>query len=426
MKNRRKLTRVGFVADESLNYFITIFVTTNFLGYITESLGVSDAHQGIISTITTLSLTAQLLAPLLSGRRVKGVVTVGMLLAHLAFLGVYLLPLFARNGVDNGLIVLLLIIFLAAGNFINNALTPSRIVWLMKSVDNGKRGRFTAFKEMVSLAGGVVVSLLLGVMADAFRDADGSPQSEYYVICAAVMGIMLALNAASLVISSEETPPPELSNRPKIEFSRLLGDSGLRKIIAVDLIWHVSQGVSVPFFASYLREDLEFNFTTITLLSIVTLVCRFAVSPIMGKIGDRRGFGVTMLICIGLKSVAFVGAALTAPGAARWAYVVYAAFSGFALAGVNSGLMNLVYDYVSPESRSCALGIKSAVGGIAGFLSTVAAGYLLELVQKNGGVSLWGALLSAQQLLSLVSLIALLILAVYLKTVIFRMKRTDK
>ena len=425
MKDKRKLTRVGFVADESLNYFITIFVTTNFLGYITESLGISDAQQGIISTITTLSLTAQLLAPLLLGRRVKRIVISGMLLAHLAFLGVYILPIFSGFGIDNGIIALLLIIFLAVGNFVNNALTPSRIVWLMQSVDNGKRGSFTAFKEMISLAGGVIVSLLLGVMADAFRDADGSPQSEYYVICAVAIGIMLALNVASLMISSEEASA-ELSDRPRFEPRRLLADSGVRRILAVDVLWHVALGVSTPFFASYLREDLAFNFTTITLLSIVTLVCRFAVSPIMGKIGDKRGFGVTMLICIGLNSVAFVGAALTAPGGARWMYVVYAAFSGFALAGVNSGLMNLVYDYVSPESRSSALGIKSAVGGIAGFLTTVAAGYLLELVQGHGGVTLFGASLTAQQILSLLSFAVMIILAVYLKTVVFKMKRVDE
>ena len=95
---------------------------------------------------------------------------------------------------------------------------------------------------------------------------------------------------------------------------------------------------------------------------------------------------------------------LTSPEYAKWMYIVYSCFFGFAMAGINSGFFNLVYDYVRPQDRAVAIGVKAAVGGSIGFASTLVAGGILNAIQENNGFNFFGANLYAQQLLSFVSL----------------------
>ena len=141
MKDKRRITRIGFVADESIDYFISLFVTSTFLGYLSDALGFNDAAQGIINTIPTLALAAQFFSMLLTGRRVKRLVTVCMVTNQLAFILLYMIPIFNIPLVLKSVIFVACLVF---ANVINNAIKPARLVWLMQSVDNDKRGSFTA------------------------------------------------------------------------------------------------------------------------------------------------------------------------------------------------------------------------------------------------------------------------------------------
>ena len=418
MENKRKITRIGFAAEEALNYFTTIFVTGTFLGYLLSALGFSDAAQGVINTVATLSYGAQLFALALSGRRVKRIVTVTMVLNQIAFIAVYLLPIF---NLDSGVKSALFVCFLIVGNLLNNSVSPARLVWLMRSVDNEKRGSFTAVKEMISLAGGVAVSMLLGNLADRFRSADGDPMAEYYIICAVALTVMSLLHTATLIVChedevSEEKIPIALAVRS------LFTNKNIAKIMVIDILWYVSLGISTPFYPSYLREELAMSFTLITVITTLGLVARILVSPLMGKIADKRSFAYSMTLSMLMQGVAFVGVVFTAPGANQWFYVIYSCFSGFAMAGMNSGFLNLVYDFVRPEDRAVAIGVKAAVSGGLGFAATLISGAALDKVQQMGGIQLFGCTVYAQQVLSLVSLGVIILMVLYMNTVVRKME----
>lgn len=421
MEKKRKMTRVAFAAEEALNYFITIFVTGTFLGYLLSALGFSDAMQGVISTVATLSHGAQLFALAITGKRVKRTVTVAMILNQIAFITVYLLPIF---NLDSGVKSAIFVCFLIVGNLLNNSVLPARLVWLMKSVDHDKRGSFTAVKEMISLAGGVVVSLALGFIADLFRSPDGTPTSEYYVICSLALIVMSVLHTVTLLVchdsDTDEKPIPI-----KVAVKSLIGNKSIAKIMVIDILWQVSLGISTPFYPSYQREELAMSFTLITVISTIGLFARIAVSPIMGKIADKKSFTYSMTLCLVMQCIAYIGAIFTSVGDARWFYIVYSCFAGFAMAGMNSGFLNLVYDFVRPEDRAVAIGVKAAVGGTLGFVSTLISGFVLDEIQKAGGVKIFGRSLYAQHVLSAVSLAVLILAVVYMNKVVKKMKNIE-
>lgn len=423
MDRKKQITRMSFVADESIDYFIQILVTSTFLGYILSAIGFNDAMQGIITNITTFSLGAQLVAPLFVGKRVKRIVTVGMLVSHLSFTVIYLLPI---SSLPNGATSSILVMFLLLGFVVNNAVKPSRLTWLMTSVAKEKRGSFTAVKEMISLIGGVVISLSFGAIADSFREENGNPSPEYYIVCFLALLSMTIIHTVSLLISHEDEPIGVISEKRKNGFVSVLKNSAVKKIMVIDLLWYFATAFSTSFYPSYLREELSFSFTEITLLSTVSLVSRIVMSPVMGKIADKYSFRMSLTLSFCFKCIAFFGIIITFPGPMRWCYGIFALFSGFSLAGANSGFLNIVYDYVPAEDRAAALGIKSTVAGITGFFVAIVSSLLLGKIQQNGGVNLFGINFYAQQIQSVVSIVVVAFTAIYTYKVVGKLKKIQK
>ena len=95
------------------------------------------------------------------------------------------------------------------------------------------------------------------------------------------------------------------------------------------------------------------------------------------------------------------------------------------MAGINSSLSNIAFDYVDERHFSVALGAKNAVGGTVGFLASLAGGLIVSAMQ-DGGNRLFGSTVYAQQVLSCVTFLLLIGMVVYLVVVIRKLPKSDK
>ena len=84
------------------------------------------------------------------------------------------------------------------------------------------------------------------------------------------------------------------------------------------------------------------------------------------------------------------------------------------MAGANSALINLVYDYVSVDRRSDAIAVTQTIAGIIGFVTTLGVSPLVSYIQKAGN-TLFGFNVYAQQVLSAIAFVVTALLVVYLK-----------
>ena len=421
LRDRDKTTRIAYIIEAGFEYFMSLFVTGTMLGYVLDTLGFSDALQGIISTVATFTCGAQLFALLWVGRRRKRMVTVGHLINQSCFTLLYLLPIF---NISSEIKTVLLLIALFTGHIVNNAVNPAKITWLMGSVPDNKRGGFTALKEMISLAGGIAVSLGFGVVADTFRDADGMPTRPYYVICAIALFLMMAIHTATLIVSSEKEQEGAQRVAVKDVIGRMVKNRSLVKVIGVGILWNISSALSSSFTASYVRTELAFSFTVIAAISTAGSICRILVSPVLGKIADKYSFATSMTLSFIVVGVSYVFQVFTAPST-RWLYLVSVCLNAFAMAGINSGVINLIYDYVVPAERAVAMGVKNAMGGILAFLTALGSGAVLSSIQAAGGFKLFGLNLYAQQVQAVFSLIGVSVLIVYMRKVIAPLKRVN-
>jgi hypothetical protein len=103
-------------------------------------------------------------------------------------------------------------------------------------------------------------------------------------------------------------------------------------------------------------------------------------------------------------------------------YFVYYILYSVGFAGINSSIINLIYDYVDDDRRTNALALVNAASGFVGFFATLAVSPLVAAIQNNGN-KIFGINLYAQQLLSMISIVFVLLIIVYLVFVISKLKR---
>jgi len=104
-------------------------------------------------------------------------------------------------------------------------------------------------------------------------------------------------------------------------------------------------------------------------------------------------------------------------------HIIYYMLYAVAMAGMNSGQMNLIFDYVEAKKRMGAIAILYTIGGLVGFFATVAAKPLVDSIQNNGNSFLLLENIYAQQVLSIIGSVLVVITAIYIN---FRVKKLTR
>ena len=416
-KDIYKTSRFLYILEATFEYFISILVTGAYLAKITSSLGMSDSMTGILTSFVALGCGFQIIAIFLANKRpVKRWVTVLHSINQLAFALIYLVPFIKLTKTAK---IVLFIAFLLMGHIINNVVNSPKINWFMSLVDDNKRGGFTAKKEMVSLIGGMVFSFGMGIIIDHF-EMDGNLNGAFIVCGVAVFGLML-LHSATLIFSKEKPVEEKETISTKQLLGELIRDKNLFKVILVSVLWSVVNYSATPFYGSYQIKELGFSMTFVSILSVAYAIVRTIFSQPMGKFADKNSFASMLNICFTIMLVGFGINIFTVPENGKIFYTVYYMLNAVAMAGINSATINLIYDYVDKEKRIGALALKSTLAGFAGFFTTIAVSPLVSYIQKNGN-SFLGLNVYAQQVVSSLAAILLIVLILYLNLVVKKIK----
>ncbi|MBO7297667.1 MAG: MFS transporter [Clostridia bacterium] len=415
-----KTSRFLYILEAAFEYFISLLVAGAYLAKVTSAIGISDSVTGILSSFVSLGCGFQMIAVFLANKRpVKRWVTILHSVNQLAFALIYLVPFIS---VPQWAKTLFFIGLLLTGHIVNNIVNSPKINWFMSLVDDNKRGRFTANKEIVSLIGGMIFTFIVGQVMDAC-EAAGNIKAAF-IFCGVGIFVLMLLHTATLIFSKEK-PVDEKEKKPtKQVLSGLVKDKNLWKVVMVSVLWNVSHYVATPFYGTYQINELGFSMTFVSLLSAGYSILRATCSRPMGKIADKTSFAKMLNICFIVAMVGFAINIFTTPANGKILYTAYYLCYAVAMAGINSGSINLIYDYVDKENRMGAFAFKSAIAGIAGFLTTLACSPLVAYIQANGNTFM-GLRVYAQQVTSALAVLLIGVLLIYLNTVVRKMKKHD-
>ena len=399
----------GFViAEAALEYFIHICVTATMLTAILTEMNVSTALQGIISAISSLACTVQLIAVFAVKRTYpcKRWVSILNLISQLMFVLLYCIPF---TPFSQGLRIAAFIVTLLLAYALQHYLTPSRVSWQMSLVADDHRGRFTANKEIVSLICGMVISQCAGMMVDHFKEK--GDMRTCFIIFAITITVLSVLHLITMLGMHE--PIPEKKTEPK-KFKEILrvvfGKPQLRLVILFDTLFCVST-VSLHYYTIYMTGTMGFKYGHMTLVAIFHAAFRAIVSPFIGRFADKHSWVSSLRICMAVLTVGLLAFMFCTPTNAMIIYPFFSLCYAFSLGGTNAGKTNLCLDYVDHEDRRYILGVQYAISGVVAFLATLGASALVEYIEK---AKPFGENIYPQQILFGISAVMLVLMNIFL------------
>ncbi len=425
-KDEYKLSRFLYIIEAMLEYFIAIGVGTVYLASLAKEIGISDSLVAIINAFVSLGESFRIFAVLLVNKKpVKVWVTTMHVISQIFFALIWFVPLIKASKLIK---TILLIALLLIAYLLHNLCYPAKTNMYMSCVDEHKRGSFTATKEMVSLAGGMIFTILYSNLIDYLTATN--KKSIAFILCGIILLFIMIGHTLSLVFAKEKVLEDENAGDCKCvpllqTFKQILKDKSIFFIIALCAFYNIIYYSSVPFFSTYQINELGFTLPFVSIITSIGAGVRFVCSKPVGKLADKYSFNKSMTFCLCFLATAFLVMSFTTPENGKYMYFIYLAFEGVSAAGITSAILNFIYDYVSYENRTAALALNGAISGLTGFLTTLAITPLFNYVQgvQQSGETFLGLNIYAQQFLSILAFVLTIILILYNVLVIGKIKR---
>ena len=392
--NVLKRSRGMYVIEAAVEYMISILVAGSFLATLTKELGMSDSLTGILSSIISLGCLFQLLSIFYRRNKVKRFIIIMSVTNQLLFLSLYVIPLVEWNKKYR---ILIFVVTIVLAYVIYNLAHPHKINWLMSLVDDQQRGTFTANKEIVSLIVGMIFSFGMGAIVDYF--AEKNQIKIAFALSTVVMFVLMILHTLSMIFAVER--PREQGEKRKLtqSISDALHNKNVISVSIIFILYNIAHYSAVPFYGTYQVAELELSLKVVSGLVILSSVVRIAVSRFWGNYADKNSFARMIEKCLLILALGFFCVTMATPKNGLVMFALYYTCSGVAQGGINSALINLIFDYVTPDKRADSLAICQAISGGVGFLATLLVSQLVSLVQNNGNEVL-GMTVYAQQIVS--------------------------
>lgn len=420
-KDEYRASRILYIIQAAVEYFIATLAGGAYLAKITTSIGIPDDVTAILTATVSLGVGFQLFALFISrNKRAKGFVIPWSLAYQLLFTLLYVLPI---ADWDSKTKTVILFVLLISGHVIQNVINSPKIRWLMGLVDDNKRGSFTAVKEIISLLSGMAFFNTVGYVIDKFEEA-GNLTGGFITLGVAIFALTV-IHTLLLIFTREKNPENKSSDKDEpilAQIKDVVCDKNLWKVLPVSILWSIASHIATPFYGTFQIKELGFQMLTVTILSAVASLSRACVSLPFGRFADKHSYTALLRICFPIAGVAFLANVFACGVIGPYCFAIYTVLHSVSLAGINGAAINLIYDAVPHERRVGAIAIRGALSGFIGFFATMAARPLVQHIQANGN-SFLGMNIYAQQVLSAISVILIIVIIIYLNTVLRGFKR---
>ena len=409
-----RISRGAYKAQCAFEYFIAILAGDAYLSKLLATIGLSDMQIGVISSFISLAFLFQLASILVVGY-IRNVKAAGMLcntLSSLLFTGLYLIPFlpFAQS-----VKTVLVVVCILAAYFCNYFMTSMIYKWGNSFVDPGKRGVYSAEKEMISLSTGMVFTFVVGFVMDRY-EAAGDLYGGFLFV--AVAGLIISVcNFISLALIRRVQSTEAQHRRSMREIlANTLGNAAFRHVVLLTVLFDVGRYLTIGFMGIYKVKELMLTVGTVQIINIVGNLARFFLSKPFGRYADRTSYARGMELALCIAGLGFFLNMFSQPSAKIFV-VLFTVLYAVSAAGTNQNSLNIVYSYVPMEYFVPACAIKNSIGGVCGFLASLLGARILSAVQENGNMLL-GVPLYGQQLLSALSFVVIAVAVLYVHFVI--------
>lgn len=408
-------SRRAYRAQCMFEYFTTLLVSDAYLAKLLDDIGMSDSLIGILSSLIAAAFLFQL--PVIffvqKLRRVKRIAVISHSISLLLFASLFLIPMlpFSRE-VKTAMVVAGLL----SAYFCRYVVLNIIFRWANSFVDPAKRGEYSAGKEMISLFGGMLFTLIVSHVMDSF-EAAGNLHGGF--LFAAIVGILIAGLDFMMLLLIEDRPESIQIQRTPVHtvLWNLIQNGKFRSVVVLNIMWQSACYLTIGFLGIYKIKELMLTVGAVQIINILGNICRFAVSRAFGRYADKKSYAHCFELAMTVAAVGFFLNLFTTPQ--TWFLIaLYTLLYSASLAGIEQNFYNIIYNCVPEEEFVQALALKNSMGGVFGFLASLTGSRILSYVQSNG--SFLGLHIYGQQALSFLSLLLIIAAIVYNRLVVIR------
>lgn len=415
-------SRRAYVLQCMLQYFVALLIADAFLAKLLTSLNFKDSTIGLISSIISLAFVIQLLSVVMikSRKNAKMLVIIFSTLSNVFFGLAFFVPLLSFEAQIKRILA---VIFIVSGYCFLYFVVSIAYKWANSFVQPGKRGLFSAKKEILSLISGIIFTTVVGYVLDRFDEASNLKGGFFFVS----ITILLIAVGDFVCISMIKRDSPELSNdelkRLGHSIKYLLRNKRYRSALLLTILFKSATYFTTGYIGVYKVNTLLISVFAVQLINIVSSGFRMVVSIPFGKYSDRHSYVKGFELALIIAMIAYAFCAFTTPK--TWYFIIiYTALIGVSAAGTESNSYNIMYNFVDIDYFEDALAINNCVGGLCGFISALVAQKIIALIQENGNKFL-GMNLYGQQVLAAISFLIMLVAILFVHFVISKKRSVE-
>ncbi len=421
VKQISKGTQAKFITVDTLEYMVSLIVGGTFLAHLTKTIGIPDSISGIISAFVSLAGFSQLLSMMIvrPGMRMKGFTTSLVIINQFMWVLLYLIPLPFLPFTSGQKVMLFMVIKLVA-NILLKMCYPTKFVWETYYVEEHKIGIYNATKEMVSLICGMIFSLGIGILSDKMEAAGRMDDS--FLLCAVFIAVMSAAEGVLLISVKEPTAEGAVGEKPKISepFKATFGSKNFRSIIIALVLYNFFSYMSTSFYGVYQRGELGFSMSYSQILTFAGMTVWAILARWAGRLAQRITWTRVVIIFMSICALSFGVNIFTVPTNGKIFFALYVILHHISSAGVKLPLLS--FEYIDHANRTGAVAVTQALGGIFGFIGSLVGAAILDKIQANGN-EIFGMKVYAQQVLSAITFVGMVLTVLYLWYVTNRIKK---
>jgi MFS family permease len=236
------------------------------------------------------------------------------------------------------------------------------VAWMGELVPRPLRGRFFGRRTALCTLAGTLGSLAVGVFLDKSRQLE-SVGSALPVLAA--LACALGVLTTILMARQHDPAPGGTALRLDLEATRLpLRDPCARRMLLYQVFWNAGIGLSAPYFALHMLQNLEMTFVVMALYSAAVAGVRMLTAPLWGRLIDRVGAQPVVLACsLGLTVVPLIWL-LPTPGR-MWPLAFDVLLAGALWSGHGLAAFALPLAVAPRQGRPFYLAAFSTAGGLA-------------------------------------------------------------
>jgi MFS family permease len=257
----------------------------------------------------------------------------------------------------------------------------------------------------------------MGTVIDSFSEK-GQTRTAL-AISAAVIFILMVLHTLTMVFTVEKDSGVQERVNSLQSVKDVFANKNVLQIAILFVLYYISTYISTPFYGTYQIGELGLNLKFISVITMCGSISRLLVSKFWGGYADKRSFAAMIEKCFVFLAMGQLAVIFAIPETGKIMFVIYQIFHGVALGGINSALINLIFDYVPVDKRANSLAVTQAVAGVVGFMTTLLISPLVSYIQNNGN-TLCGIRIYAQQFITVIAFVFTIISIIYIRKVVMK------